>query len=83
MEELIRMMEMHRRITQAAIAIINGDPTMIHYHETFKTKEDAEAFIERVCKSYHPLGYGTYFQEPVQQEDGKWLVTGSRSASCD
>lgn len=68
---------------KSAIEIVLGGRTMIHYHETFPTEAEALAFIERVCASYHPLGYGTSFREPAKQEDGTWLVVGSRAASCD
>lgn len=53
------------------------------YHHTFKTEAEAKAFIEGELGRWHPMGYGTWFRAPVLQPDGQWLVTGSRSNSCD
>lgn len=53
------------------------------YHHLFKSAVDAMAFIAQEILRWHPAGYGTYFNEPTRQPDGQWLVTGSRSNSCD
>jgi hypothetical protein len=39
--------------------------------------------IERIAANYHPLGYGTSFSAPIENEDGTWYSYGSRANSCD
>jgi hypothetical protein len=42
-----------------------------------------EETIIRIKASYHPLGYGTTFSAPKQNEVGDWVAHGSRANSCD
>lgn len=47
---------------------------------------DLEAVLDAIARieaNYHPLGYGTSFSPPKQQEDGQWVAHGSRANSCD
>lgn len=45
--------------------------------------EDVRLAIARIEKHYHPCGYGTRFDAPVEIAGGRWLATGGRSNSCD
>jgi hypothetical protein len=56
----------------------------ITYRIEAGTKEAVEAAIARIERNYHPLGYGTSFDEPrISEETGRWIARGSRSTSCD
>lgn len=46
-------------------------------------KQEVEDAIERIERSYHPLGYGTTFEVPEQRADGSWVAHGYRANSCD
>jgi len=50
--------------------------------ETFKTKADAESFIDTYYGAYSPLAYGTTLQK-WQSDSGCWYVSGSRYSSAD
>lgn len=61
----------------------------IQIDETFDTREGAEARMDRILRSYDPMGYGTRVKV-IQDRDpetylptGKWSVKGRRYASCD
>lgn len=45
--------------------------------------EDVQLAIAHIEKWFHPCGYGTGFNAPVEVADGRWLASGSRSNSCD
>jgi len=45
--------------------------------------EDVGLAIAHIEKWFHPCGYGTAFDAPVQIAEGRWLATGVRSRSCD
>lgn len=59
----------------------NGHSTS--YVITGQTQEAVNEAIERIYRNYHPVGYGTDFDEPRQGEDGLWLARGHRANSCD
>ena len=56
---------------------------MIAYYELYDTKEEAEAFRDRVYNSYHPLGYGTHIRIDYDADRKKWIAHGGRAESCD
>lgn len=56
---------------------------MTHYEIEAHDKEEVEDAVDRILRSYHPLGYGTIFQVPEQRADGSWIVRGRRANSCD
>jgi hypothetical protein len=66
-------------------AIVNATNTghSTSYVITGDSLEAVNEAIERICRNYHPLGYGTSFQPAQQKPDGSWLVRGRRSNSCD
>lgn len=55
---------------------------MIHYKETFETKEKANVYIQQIYKMYSPVGYGTSLNI-YPQDDGTWQVKGSRGSTAD
>jgi hypothetical protein len=65
----------------------NNDGYRTSYVITAAEKKAVEAAIEGICRSYHPLGYGTSFGKiTLLEEKGEWICwicRGSRSNSCD
>lgn len=55
---------------------------MIAVYETFKTREEAEAFMASYYRRYHPCGYSTSLSV-LPCADGLFAVSGWRAASCD
>ncbi len=45
-------------------------------------RTEAEAARDRYLNRWHPMGYGTAFNDPRDHE-GVWRIVGSRMASCD
>lgn len=55
---------------------------MITYSKSFSTHAEADAFVAREMRAYHPCGYGTTLRVAATH-DGNYLVTGYRYTSCD
>ncbi|MET0529224.1 MAG: hypothetical protein ABW003_12975 [Microvirga sp.] len=55
---------------------------MIPIHETFATRQEAEAFRDRMYREWHPAGYGTRI-DITQAPDGTWIASGHRFDTCD
>jgi hypothetical protein len=53
----------------------------VHYYREFKRLCDATDFIKQEQLHYPPYGYGTSLR--TSMVEGKYVVTGYRSASCD
>jgi hypothetical protein len=49
---------------------------------TAHDRETLDGARDRYLARWHPLGYGTDFADPAEQ-DGVWRVAGSRMTSCD
>lgn len=48
------------------------------------TKRDVDKKVTAYFGKYHPMGYGTRFQEPIQESpDGYWFCVITRYNSCD
>jgi hypothetical protein len=54
-----------------------------YYEIEADEREEVEDMINRIERSYHPLGYGTRFDRIEQRSDGSWIVRGQRANSCD
>lgn len=52
-------------------------------YEIEGSREDVQLAIAHIEKRFHPCGYGTAFDAPVEITEGRWLATGGRSRSCD
>ena len=50
--------------------------------KTCANDEEAEKYIERYMREYHPAGYGTQARKEPQP-DGSIIVTMTRGDSCD
>lgn len=50
--------------------------------ETFKTKAEAQAFVDNYKSAYSPVAYGTQLSA-WQSDSGCWFVSGSRYSSAD
>jgi hypothetical protein len=61
----------------------NNDGQSTSYVIEGATAECVQEAIDAILRQFHPLGYGTDFRPPEQQEDGSWKAWGSRSNSCD
>lgn len=49
-----------------------------------RTEQDVEKKAEAYFGRYHPMGYSTKFEQPVQKHvDGYWFCVISRYNSCD
>jgi hypothetical protein len=54
----------------------------VYIRQEFDSYDEAYAWGMAYLNAYHPMGYETRLDDPVE-EDGKWVVNGSRYASCD
>jgi hypothetical protein len=59
-----------------------GDLCYAEYYG--KTREEVEQKAENYFAAYHPMGYGTFFKQPIQKhKDGYWFCRINRYHSCD
>ena len=47
------------------------------------TQAELERKRQHYLRTYPPQGYSTHIRKPKQHEDGTWVCTGYRWASCD
>lgn len=49
-----------------------------------RTKEEVEKKADAYFDEYHPMGYGTIFDQPIHEHPkGYWFCAISRYNSCD
>jgi hypothetical protein len=53
-----------------------------HYHVTGQ-EVDVKAWCDRLVRSYHPAGYGTYCRLFRTNDDGTVTFKAYRANSCD
>lgn len=54
---------------------------MIRINERFDNREQAQAYMDRMYRDYHPCGYGTSLT--ITENAKGFTVAGSRYRSCD
>ena len=45
--------------------------------------DEVSAAVDDVMTRYHPMGYGTWVDQRVEEDDGSVTVVVKRYASCD
>jgi len=55
---------------------------MYRYTVVASTSHELEEWGDKLCSSYHPMGYGTIVRN-IEKRDGLYYLTASRSGSCD
>ena len=48
-----------------------------------ESRAACEIEIDAYLRRFHPWGYGTDIQPPMQRDDGTWVARGRRQRSAD
>ena len=63
------------------VQIARGE--FITNYEVIGPREECEAWLDRLMKSYHPAGYGTRGRIVDELSNGTVVMSAQRANSCD